>query len=119
MAGFKKPSMTRLPNTNKSCEGESIKEKQRKIDDLYGPGKSKTNLTMNIDFSESLKGLKAIQREARKATAALKELEKQKKRNISLPACRRCGSSNIEIEEVTADEKVVAVNKMCNDCGWG
>lgn len=37
---------------------------------------------LEIDVSDALKGLKAVQREAKKATAALKELEEQKKRVI-------------------------------------
>ena len=172
---------------NKSCEGKETL--------------SAGTITVDIDCADALKGLKAVQREAKKATAdlrelesirsdgdmaelisnlypityedaktildsimeghtdslisvikskrdtaALKELEDEKLifadmikgfknatktieqletdevtkgRNISLPACRRCGSSNVEIEEVTADEKVVALNKTCNDCGWG
>ena len=34
-------------------------------------------VTVDIDVSGALKGLKAVQREARKATAALKELDEQ------------------------------------------
>lgn len=40
---------------------------------------------ITIDVSDSIKGLKAIQREAKKSTAALKELEEQKKKNMALP----------------------------------
>jgi diaminopimelate decarboxylase len=39
-------------------------------------------LTIDIDCSGALKGLKAITREAKKATQALKELEEQQKKNV-------------------------------------
>lgn len=38
------------------------------------------SIEVDIDASDAMKGLKAIQREARKATAALKELEEQQNR---------------------------------------
>lgn len=38
------------------------------------------SVKINVDCSESLKGLKAITRVAKKATAALKELEEQQER---------------------------------------
>ncbi|MFD2133327.1 hypothetical protein ACFSKI_19110 [Pseudogracilibacillus auburnensis] len=53
--------------------------------------KSIGTLTVDIDCSDALKGLKAVQREARKATAALKELE-VKQNNMGLPI-RMEGSS--------------------------
>lgn len=37
--------------------------------------KNVREVTLNIDASEAIRSLKAIQREARKATAALRELE--------------------------------------------
>ncbi|MCM3665522.1 hypothetical protein M3204_13980 [Mesobacillus subterraneus] len=37
-------------------------------------------LTVDIDCSDALKGLKAITREAKKATEALKELEEQRRK---------------------------------------
>ncbi|GGP17217.1 hypothetical protein [Oceanobacillus neutriphilus] len=37
--------------------------------------KSVGSITIDVDFNDALTGLKAIQREARKATAALKDLE--------------------------------------------
>lgn len=46
-------------------------------------GQVKTNvgeLTIDVDVSDALKGLKAITREAKKATEALKELEEQQKK---------------------------------------
>jgi hypothetical protein len=45
------------------------------------------NIKVNVDCSEALKGLKAITREAKKATAALKELEvaqKNQSKNITI-----------------------------------
>lgn len=38
-------------------------------------------LKVNVDVSEAIKGLKAVQREAKKATAALKELEEETKKH--------------------------------------
>lgn len=42
-------------------------------------------LTLDIDCSNIIKGLKAIQREAKKATHALRELEEQQDDMINLP----------------------------------
>ena len=85
---------------NKSCEGKKTI--------------SVGTVTVDIDVSGALKGLKAIQREARKATAALKEFEEHKKKfPLSIyemkTTCPRCGSENIE-----ENLKVTG----CNDCGW-
>lgn len=38
------------------------------------------NVKINVDVAEALTGLKAVQREAKKATQVLKELESQMKR---------------------------------------
>ncbi|MGM8213556.1 hypothetical protein ACLIBH_12335 [Virgibacillus sp. W0430] len=46
--------------------------------------KSVGSFHVDIDCSNALKGLKAVQREAKKATAALKELEVQQS-NIDIP----------------------------------
>jgi len=54
------------------------KYKLKHIDDVdWSSGKdhASRNAIVNIDCSNTIKGLKAIQREARKATVALKELE--------------------------------------------
>ncbi|WP_035424157.1 hypothetical protein [Bacillus sp. UNC438CL73TsuS30] len=47
---------------------------------------SSLSVKIDVDVSDELKGLKAVTREAKKATAALKELEEQqcKSRNITL-----------------------------------
>jgi D-serine deaminase-like pyridoxal phosphate-dependent protein len=42
--------------------------------------KSSGTISVDIDCSEALKGLKAVTREAKKATSALQELEEQQKR---------------------------------------
>jgi len=42
------------------------------------------SIDVDIDCSEALKGLKAITREAKKATSALKELEQQQKESDAL-----------------------------------
>jgi hypothetical protein len=46
--------------------------------------KSVGELTVDVDCSEALTGLKAVQREAKKATAALRELESTQKRFATL-----------------------------------
>ncbi len=48
-------------------------------DNSLGESKSIGTITVDIDCSHAIKGLKAIQREAKKATAALRELEEHKK----------------------------------------
>lgn len=49
--------------------------------------KSVGQLHVDVDCSDALKGLKAIQREAREATAALKELEGHKNNNTLIVKC--------------------------------
>lgn len=63
--------------TCKKCGGHSYFVGFAGID--YGSSESKSIGKLTIDASDTIKGLKAIQREAKKATAALKELEEQKK----------------------------------------
>lgn len=52
-------------------------------------------LMVKMDFSETIKGLKTLQREARKATAALKEFEQAY--NKVKPVADQCGISGQEI----------------------
>lgn len=86
-------------------------------------------ITVDIDVSDALKGLKAVTREAKKATAALKEFEKQKKILGTKPsmvvfdefhfACPKCGE-NLEESIVRADDKEVKKCLVCSnwECGW-
>lgn len=70
------PSITR--------PGEKIRNRQtKKWNDYYGNPKKRSvgSLTIDVDCSDAIKGLKAVQREAKKATAALKELNQQKKKD--------------------------------------
>lgn len=46
------------------------------------------SIKVNVDVSEALTGLKAIQREARDAAKALRELEEAQKRSQALPTTR-------------------------------
>jgi hypothetical protein len=46
-------------------------------------------LTVEIDCSDALKGLKAVTREAKKATSALQELEEQQKRVFKEPPVKK------------------------------
>ncbi|UOQ93405.1 hypothetical protein MUO14_24050 [Halobacillus shinanisalinarum] len=57
-----KPSMTKEPPR------QPVTPKKKSVD----------KLTVDVDCSDALKGLKAVQREAKKATAALKELDNYK-----------------------------------------
>lgn len=79
--------------------------------------KSVGELTIDVDCSEALKGLKAIQREARKATQALKELEVQKKSVSLFPdhKCRRCGENKLTLKSL--GENIKGIKSVCKDCG--
>lgn len=79
-------------------------------------------LTVDIDCSDALKGLKAIQREARKATATLKELEGLKSHAIvfdemhyKCPVCKgtRLGTIHKKVDDEIIDTK----HNVCVDCG--
>lgn len=80
-------------------------------------------LIITADVSNAIKGLKAIQREAKKATAALKELDGVRT-NMAIfdemhLMCARCGSTNREIIKLTEENGVVlAIKIKCTDCGW-
>ncbi|TGA95624.1 hypothetical protein E4665_17785 [Sporolactobacillus shoreae] len=51
----------------------------RKVKPDHGKQIGELTVKVNIDCSDALKGLKAVQREAKKATQALKELDKTKR----------------------------------------
>lgn len=69
---------------NKSCEGYQA-DPTRPKPPKPSSGRSIGTLKVDIDCSDALTGLKAIQREAKKATAALKELEVQQDSMLDLP----------------------------------
>ncbi|MBP1950282.1 hypothetical protein [Virgibacillus litoralis] len=85
-------------------------------------------LIIMADVSDALKGLKAVQREAKKGTAALKELEEQQKRNNTLSGysphtvvfdemhtmCPLCGNPNTEERRTIAR----GTELVCLSCGW-
>lgn len=82
-------------------------------------------ITVDIDCADALKGLKAIQREAKKATAALKELEEQQRKLTRRTIfngeakCPKCGSDKLTLEESLSYGKGVVKEKTeCGDCGW-
>ncbi|MGN8647899.1 hypothetical protein ACTNEO_05090 [Gracilibacillus sp. HCP3S3_G5_1] len=68
-----KPSFRKLCDTCKSEENNKHYDDPKNI--------NAGTITIDIDCQDALKGLKAIQREAKKATAALKELEGQQREN--------------------------------------
>ncbi|RCW70623.1 hypothetical protein [Saliterribacillus persicus] len=65
-----------------------------------------------FDINGTFKGLKAIQREAKKAAAALKELD-ETKRFI----CPSCGLISLDIVTVYADNRLAYYDKKCMECG--
>lgn len=90
---------------NKSREGE-------RSTDIEIP-KPPKDAKVNIDLSNAIKDLKAIQREARKTTAALKELDDIKRRT-----CPSCGLISVEINKLFTNDELISVSKECKDCGW-
>jgi hypothetical protein len=58
-------------------------------------------LTVVIDCSEALKGLKAITREAKNATAALKELEEQQSRMNASPITTKQIGKDLDLLKLT------------------
>ena len=81
------------------------------------------SLKVNVDASDALTGLKAIQREAKKATAALKELEEQQKKKgekDSVRPCPKCKCRSVETSKLYADGKgePIQIINECMDCGW-
>lgn len=67
----------------------------------------------NLDCSEALKGLKAIQRDTKKATTALKEFDDIKKHT-----CPKCDTISLDINTLTAERELYKVDKLCMNCGW-
>ena len=85
--------------------------------------KSPGTLTVDLDCSDAIKGLKSIQREARKATAALKEFEEQKRiTNMEIfdgeAECPKCGSDEVKREQMISSGSIVNEKTECKDCGW-
>ncbi|GAB2560996.1 hypothetical protein [Gracilibacillus alcaliphilus] len=92
--------------------------------------RERDKLKVNINVSDALKGLKAVQREARKATAAVKELEEaynkikplagHKPRTMVFDemhaTCHQCGSSKTTLHSL--GDNVKGVKLICDDCGW-
>lgn len=77
--------------------------------------KDRGSFIIDIDCSDALKGLKAVQREAKKATAALKELEEE---STGRNRCSECGSDEFEETTMTTTEgSVVAHWFECKRCG--
>lgn len=90
--------------------------------DAEQAGKKIGDIMVKLDFSDALTGLKAIQREARKATAALKELEEQNKGLIEVSStnkhCLTCGSKRVEhIVKRKLNGDVWSEQKQCMRCG--
>ena len=74
----------------KRIAGMSTSYRMEELPSLRDKQKTKKTIsagtmTVDVDVSDALKGLKAVQREARKAIAALKELEAQQDKMAYLP----------------------------------
>ncbi|CEG25998.1 hypothetical protein [Bacillus sp. B-jedd] len=74
---------------------------------------------IEVECAEALKGLKAVTREAKKATAALKELEEQQKKvefvvplNLDGKAVAKVLHENLNPELLRKDDSIT-----CIDCG--
>ncbi|MBB6451996.1 putative RNA-binding Zn-ribbon protein involved in translation (DUF1610 family) [Salirhabdus euzebyi] len=67
------------------------------------------NVHINVDVSEAVKGLKAVQREVRKTIAALKEVDE-----IQKHTCPECGK--MSLKTLLANE--VVQSRVCVYCGW-
>lgn len=101
---------------NKSCEGKLcvdkvfvMKENENIAGANFSPGKElnkigKASEEGGIDIANTLKALKAITRESKKATAALRELEEKKKDKYLV----------IEVDELGNVPKVVYKGKEIN-----
>lgn len=80
-------------------------------------------LRLSVDVSEALKGLKALQREARSTTKALKELEGKKATMTIVDEmnglCPKC-NSHITTEDVYSlgCEQPLEQSRYCTECGW-
>lgn len=84
-----KPSFIDTDEFNSNHRGVKMKQTdgnaQRPKPPQSTTSESVGSFHVDIDVSDALKGLKAVQREARKATAALKELEAQQDKMAYLP----------------------------------
>lgn len=108
-----KPSITRL--------GEKINNRRMKKQDNT---RSVGTLIVDIDCSEALKGLKAVQREAKRTVQALKEVEALKNRNITADdaivchayyECLTCGHK----EKVYGKKEKYQEIRVCPECNKG
>lgn len=83
---------------NRSCEDKTL---------------SAGTITVDIDCEDALKGLKAVQREARRATKELKDLDKTIKHQ-----CPECKAISLNIESLYAGEEVQSKERICSHCGY-
>src|SRR5690625_4537645 len=69
----------------------------------YGTKKNDMSIKITADVSNALKGLKAVQREARKTTAALKEFEQA--HNKVKEVAYKCGVSGKELVSLLVNSR--------------
>ncbi|SFL39088.1 hypothetical protein SAMN04487943_101312 [Gracilibacillus orientalis] len=105
------------PSITKS--GETVRNRRmKKVKDYQGvdwaSGKDHTAINIRVDCEDALKGLKAVQREAKKTTAVLKELEEQqKKHNTDVIIKTLSDLHNIPEDEIRKSDMKVVINKDC------
>lgn len=79
------------------------------------------NVNINVDITETIRGLKAIQREAKKAAQALRELEavQSNPRNFEVGAVIECGGPRNTFRCICADnETAVFASTSRTEDGW-
>lgn len=80
------------------------------------------NVNINVDITETIRGLKAIQREAKKAAQALRELEavQSNPRNFEVGTVIECGGPRNTFRCICADNEsaVFAPTSRLDVEGW-
>lgn len=114
--GLVRPSITR--------PGEKIRNRRMKenIGETTAEAGRRISESL-INISETIKGLKAIQREAKKATAALKELEGIRADMVvfdEMHICLKCGSDEMENKKIVTDNGLgIGIIRLCKKCDHG
>ena len=94
------------------CNGLYIDAwKLEKYKHLKPKRKSNGELKINIDVSEALKGLKALQREAKKTARVLKDVEEQRRSNPIFNITMNSGDDPIKIVETVK----IQLEKLSNN----
>ena len=77
------------------------------------------NFKIDVNVADALKGLKALQREARKAASEAKKLQSQTMVFYDEFHCPKCKGNNLETTTLrTFGDEEVSERRDCLDCGW-